>query len=92
MVSGPEIARLIGELESAQEATIKTKKTKAYIDYHHHKQVKSIQETFETQVRALVNVLETIGNPFLEDTDNLVALDTKELASDKVVDTVRNMQ
>ena len=49
-MSGPEIARLIAEFESIQDA-IKTNQSKGP-DIHHHEQVKSVQEKFQTQVKA----------------------------------------
>ena len=56
MVSGPEIARLITELESIQDA-IRTNQSKGP-DVHHHEQMKSVQERFQTQVKALVHSFE----------------------------------
>ena len=76
MVSGPEIARLIAEFESVQDA-IKTNQSKRP-DVHHQEQVKSVQEKFQAQVRALVETMETLGNPFKEDSDDLLVLDTKD--------------
>lgn len=44
------------------------------------------------QVSCLVIAIETMGNPFLESGDDLLVLDTKEIASEKVVDTVNRIQ
>ena len=85
MVSGPEIARLITEFESIQDA-IRTNQSKGP-DVHHHEQMKSVQDRFQTQVRALIQSFETLGNPFKEDSDDLLVLDTKEIASTQVVTT-----
>ena len=90
MVSGPEIARLITEFESIQDA-IRTKQSKGP-DVHHHEQMKSVQERFQTQVTALVHSFETLGNPFKEDSDDLLVLDTKEIASTQVVTTVNGIE
>ena len=61
MVVGPEISSLIAEFEGAMEED----HAKAP-DLHHHEQVKGIQSTFEKQVLDLVTVVETMGNPFDE--------------------------
>ena len=90
MVSGPEIARLIAEFESMQDA-IKTNQSKGP-DVHHHEQVKGVQERFQTQVKALVEAMETLGNPFKEDSVDLLVLDTKEIANEQVVATVNEIE
>ena len=54
--------------------------------------MKRVQERFQTQVRALVHSFETLGNPFKEDSDDLLVLDTKEIASTQVVTTVNGIE
>ena len=61
-------------------------------DVHYHEQVKSVQEKFQAQVRALVETMETLENPFKEDSDDLLVLDTKEISSDNVVATVNTIE
>ena len=90
MVSGPEIARLIAEFESMKDA-IKTNQSKGP-DVHHHEQVKGVQERFQIQVKALVEVMETLGNPFKEDSVDLLVLDTKDIANEQVVATVNEIE
>ena len=90
MVSGPEVAWLIMEFESIQDV-IKTNQSKGP-DVHHHEQMRSVQERFQTQVRALVDSFETQGNPFKEDSGDLLVLDTKEIASAQVVTTVNTIE
>lgn len=43
-----------------------------------HEQMKSVQKRDQTQVGALVYSFETQGNPFKEDSGDLLVLDTKE--------------
>ena len=50
----------------------------------------SVQKTFQTQVRALVEAIEAMGNPFVETSSDLV-LDTKEIAYE-VVETVMGIE
>ena len=61
-------------------------------DLHHHKQVKSIQCTFEKQVLDLVTVVETMDNPFDEDSLDLLVLDTRDIVDQRVIDAVRKVQ
>jgi hypothetical protein len=90
MVCGPEIARAITEFETTQPST-----KLAHTDdraYQHHEQVTSVQQTFQKQVGCLIDTIETMGNPFLESGDDLLVLDTKEIASEKVVATVNRVK
>ncbi|VDI61335.1 Hypothetical predicted protein [Mytilus galloprovincialis] len=87
MVSGPEIARVINEFESAQER-IKKDQSKGP-DLRHHEQVKSRQDTFSRQVKAFCSVLEEMGNPFMEQSDDLLILDTRDIVDPRVAETVR---
>jgi len=47
----------------------------------HHDQRSSVQGNFVKQVSALVASFEELGNPFTDDTDQLVVLDTKVIGS-----------
>lgn len=53
--------------------------------------MKSVQERFQTQVRALVHSFKTLGNPFKEDSDDLLVLATKEIPSAQVVTTINGI-
>lgn len=57
-----------------------------------HEQMKSVQERFQTQVRALVDPFETQGNPFKTVATDLLVLSTKEIASAQVVTTVNTIE
>ena len=54
--------------------------------------MKSVQERLQIQVRALVHSFETLGNPFKEESDDVLVLDTKEIASTQVVTTVNRIE
>ena len=43
-------------------------------------------------VKALVAVLDEIGNPFLEHSDDLLAIDTRDIVDTEVAETVRNIE
>ena len=86
MVAGPEVARVIGEFEKA-DLHWNTR-----VDTHHHDQAASVQISFAKDVRSLVTVIEELGNPFEEESQDLLVLDTKEIADATVVETVRSVK
>ena len=51
-----------------------------------------MQTSFTKDVRALVSVIEELGNPFEEESMDLIVLDTKEIAGPVAVETVRNVK
>lgn len=69
MVAGPEMARLLQEFES---------QVKDYQDVDqkngHHEQGLHTQKAFQSHVKNLVNVVTEMGNPFLDDYLELLAL------------------
>ena len=79
MVSGPEMARIIGEFD------ISTKKRKDK-DCRHHEQRKHVQTAFARDVKALSEAIDEMGNPFSEESSDLLVLDNRNIA-----DTARPM-
>ena len=82
MVAGPETARVVNKFESTFEATKPS-------DKRHHEQVPSVQKAFSNDVQGLISVLEEIGNPFMEDSTQLIALDTKQIMPECVVQAIK---
>jgi len=85
MVSGLEMVRVIREFEASTE---KRKK----LDPRHHEEAKHVQKPFERDVRSLVSTIEEMGNPFTEDSSDLFALDSRDIADPAVIDTVRYIE
>ena len=85
MVSGPEMARVIGEFEVSTE---KRKKT----DTRHHEQTKHAQMAFAQDVKALTGAIEDMDNPFCENSSDLLVLDTRDLADAAVINTVNQIE
>ena len=81
MVSGPEIARIVGEFE------VSVNEREMSEDQDHHESSKSQQLKFCNEVSSLVAVFEEMGNPFLEESNDLLALDTRDIADEKVQQT-----
>ena len=74
MVAGPEVSQLIARYETASEAK------DAAILGKHHEQTERAQRVFSCKVKKLSRVMKDMGNPFQEEGDDLVTLDTKDIA------------
>ena len=70
MAAGPEVLRLTTEFESSVENFHKNPSE----TQQHHDQMRSTQ--FAQQVKNLVQVMEEMGNPFLEESNDLLRLET----------------
>ena len=88
MISGPEIARLITEFEN--DAAIITEEKKDYAK--HHEERRGVKISFAEDVKASVSVIEEIRNPFLKESSDLLALDSRTVADASVVETVRQIE
>lgn len=58
----------------------------------HHKQIPSVQNTCLKNVKNLVNPIEELGNPFREDSGDLLAIDTKDIMPMEVVKSIKNIK
>jgi len=83
MVAGPEVARLIDEFQDETDSWNKPPDTR------HHDQSESVQSAFVKDVQSMVTVMEDFGNPFKEDSQDLLVLDTKKIAPPAAVDALR---
>ena len=85
LLAGPEQARLIQELE---EQFVIEKEGEGF----HHDEGLSTQKTFQLHVLSLVEVINDMGNPFLDQSEDLLTLDTGNVLDESVVDTVRKIE
>lgn len=85
MVSGPEMARVIGEFEISTE---KRKET----DTRHHEQTRHAQLAFARDVKALTAAIDDMGNPFCESSSDLLVLDARDLADAAVIDSLNQIE
>jgi hypothetical protein len=53
---------------------------------------KSHQKRFVTHVKSLVDTINEMGNPFLDSGKDLLQLDTRDIADEKVIETVRDIE
>ena len=74
MVAGPEMSRLIGEFNG----TIQEKKQK------HHEENLATQKKFHSRVNRLQCILEEMGNPFEEESQDLYSIDNKDVVESEV--------
>ena len=79
----PEIAMLIGEFEDEPDFRHRPP------DTQHHDQSACVQSTFIKDVQSMVNVMEDFGNPFEAESQDLLVLDTKEIAPPAAIDALR---
>ncbi|KAJ8397883.1 hypothetical protein AAFF_G00435720 [Aldrovandia affinis] len=86
MVSGPEMARLISEFQATTEKRMKKTELK------HHEQTKHTQVSFARDVRALTRVMGKTGNPFCEDSKDLLVLDSRDLADPAFINTLHQIE
>ena len=75
MVAGPAIAQIIAQYEEASVLRDVFEKT------NHHEQTPACQKSFLGMVQRLTTTLEEMGNPFQEESGELLSLDTKTIAS-----------
>ena len=85
MVSGPEMARLIGEFEHSTDR-------KQTADSHLHDQKEHVQKAFARDVRSLREVIEEMGSPFTESSSDLLVLDSRNIADAAVAETASKMK
>ena len=88
MIAGPEVAGLITEFES----TFPQKN--AHDSNRHHDQTPNvpIQHVFGKDVQSLVATIKELGNAYLAESTDLIALGTKEMASASYLRTVQNVK
>ena len=61
------------------------------MDVCHHDQTPSIQTAFAKDVCSLVSAFDDLGNPFEEESNDLLVLDTKEISYQSSVEVVRKI-
>ena len=58
----------------------------------HHDQTANVQNAFRKDVCSLGNVMEALGNPFEEESEALLVIDSKEIADPSAVEAVKKAQ
>jgi len=78
-----EVARVIEEFQDGNQHSGRQD------NMRHHDQTLSVQASFTEDVRSLVKVMQELGNPFEEDSPDLVAPDTKEIVGSPAIEAAR---
>jgi len=73
MVAGPQVSHLV-QYEAASEANDATEQTS------HHEQKPQFQRDFLQKVQKLSHAMRDLGNPFQEESQDLLSLDKKVIA------------
>ena len=90
MVAGLELARVIGECEDNCLDGGAGKTTRTNLKHHEHTACAQVKSA--TEVGDLVQVLEDMGNPFMEESEDLLVLDSRGIADPAIVQTVREIE
>jgi len=90
MVAGPEIARMTEEFEGLN--SLEAQRSVDDTRNRHHEQHLGVQAAFLKDVRSFTAVLDEMGNPFLEESQDLLVLDTKDIMDASVAETVRKVE
>jgi len=85
MVAGPEQARLLTEFETQFQEVEDSKGL-------HHEQGLSSQELFKKHATNLFEAMSSMRNPFEDDCPELLAMDSRNYATEAVVATVRGIK
>ena len=89
MLSGPELARLLKEFEIGYLPDNDPEEPQNYL---HHVQGITVQKAFQKQVNSLSTTIAKMGNPFLDDFEELVSLDNRICMDESIVTTVRTLE
>ena len=83
MVSGPGQARLLKEFERDFVGD--------EMKYHHEEGF-STRNNFKEKAMTMADIINDLGNPFSDDSDELIALETRNVMDATVVNTIRTVE
>ena len=86
MVSGPEMAHIIEEFQAS------TDNIGTATDTRHHEESNPVQVSFAEDVQSLTDIIEQMGNPFTENSSDLIVLDTRDIADPAIIEHVRQIE
>ena len=86
IVSGPEMSRVIREFQASAEK--KTHRTGIL----HHEQTKHAQMAFVRDVKTLHCAMGEMGNPFCDESNDLLVLDSRDVADPVIITALRQME
>ena len=84
MVAGPEVARIVNEFENTTPSSTAN-------NVNDYEQSYGYQISFLKDILSANDSFEQLGNPFEEEGKDLYVVDTRDVMSDDVVETVKNV-
>ena len=87
MVAGPQLSEIVAEYELEMDPT-----DAADTGSKHHDQSHATQRTFLEDVQALVRTMEELGNPFLDQSKDLSTIDSQDILSQCVADSIEKIE
>lgn len=85
LMSLHQIARLVHEFEETLHP-ISSEQS------NHHDQVPSFQAKFKSHVQHMVDTIAELGNPFLDNSKEVVSLSSKDVADASVITTINEIE
>ena len=84
LICGPEISQLLDEFEIINEGVNHVQE--------HHDFSNSVQSIFHKEVKSLLPALEDVGNPFDDDSNNLLDLETKIFVPEMIAQILHKLE
>lgn len=93
LVAGPELANMVDTFEKevlffGKDESLSSEDSSS----RHHSDTAANKGKFAQDLKSLVTTINSMGNPFLEQTLDLYNIDTKNIASPEVVETMFNIE
>ena len=88
MVCGPKVARSVRDFEVLLPYNLETSLPE---QSKHHEQTPSAQKQFSKNMNDLASAFQQAENPFWEESKDLIALDSKNIANQNAVDNMRKV-
>lgn len=86
-VAGPELVHVISEFQSSMVG-----KKESASQRNHHEQTNATQKLFASQVNTLVRVIEGMGSPFEEESQDLLRLHSKDIMEKQSTECLATIQ
>ena len=86
LICGPEIAKCLSEFES------QTTRHETSAIHLHHEEGFAAQTKMQQQVKSLIDVINSFGNPFEDDCPELLVLNSRVCMHESVIETVRSIE
>uniref|UniRef100_UPI00358FF46D uncharacterized protein n=1 Tax=Myxine glutinosa TaxID=7769 RepID=UPI00358FF46D len=87
MVAGPELARVVHGFE-----TVALESSTSKNNLKHHEHTLSAQVSFAKEVTTLIQVIDDMGNPFTDESGDLLVLDSRDIVDSEIADNVRSIE